>query len=205
MIHSTSPMSQYPLSNISREHRFARITVETFTPRASRKCTFHPSDRLNIALRECIIRFRFFTFKALHRGLPRRCDQDEFVEHLTLPLESALNWFSERFPSQDKVKTPHRMSRCGIHSDYYRILLQFLNVFRFQTLLAFDYVKADAVVFGERLEATSTNCLVMHENVRAVILGYKPEALLVAKPFHGSFCQLFHLPYQELSSALERK
>lgn len=67
--------------------------------------------------------------------------------------------------------------------------LQFLHVLRFQPLRALDRFKADTVVLGKSLKAFSQNCLMVHKHVRAIILGYKPVALLVIKPFYGTFCQ----------------
>ncbi len=90
------------------------------------------------------------------------------------------------------------MSRCGIHADSYRSLLQLLHVFCLQTFRAFDRIKADAVIFRQAFEAGSTDRLVMHEDVRTVILGDKPEALLVAKPFYDSFCQLISPPLSKI-------
>lgn len=72
--------------------------------------------------------------------------------------------------------------------------LQSLHVFRFQTFRTFYRIKTYTLVFVKSLETTSGDCLVMHEHVRAVILSYKPKALLVVEPLYGSFCQIFSPP-----------
>ena len=64
-----------------------------------------------------------------------------------------------------------------------KLLLGALNVLGFESLAAFDQLKADGLAFVEGFEAPASDRGVVDEDVLTGILGDEAEALFVVEPF----------------------
>jgi hypothetical protein len=81
---------------------------------------------------------------------------------------------------------------------YAKLNLNFADVSRLRTFLAFSYVKAYTISFSERLETVALDLGKVYKYVRTVVLLNETKTLCVVEPLYCTFCHFFlHVPYWE--------
>jgi hypothetical protein len=84
----------------------------------------------------------------------------------------------KRTGNEKQTRPPLSCRSCNLYQFY---------VVRCRTFLTLCLVKADALTFLQRLEATGLNSAVMNEQIATTIFFDESEAFLVIEPFHFSF------------------
>jgi len=74
--------------------------------------------------------------------------------------------------------------------------LELYDIYCFRAFVAFNYIKAHGIAFGQAFETIALDFGIVRKNIRpTVILGNETEPLGLIEPFYSSLCHSDFPPY----------